>query len=512
MRLHCLLYGDDAAESAQSERLQAWNDAFNAWLAQCSRRFTPRVAKDACAVWAEFLGFIQKLPWEVEAEHVIAYVESLILKGFRPATIGKRLTALRKFYGYCQKAGTDSQCGDGFNPVVGVRHPRVIRNERSNYLSREEEAALLEAIRRDPSPTGKRDYALFLLLLSTGWSAGVARRLKWGEISQSGDGVCSIPEEVIQAIQIYLKASGRWGVIQPQEYVFAPSRQPLVREAGAHTDDWAGERALSVYTFQHLIKLYAAWAGLKGEAITCHTLRHTAAIRFAEAAVMPGCDGSASGDPVDAVQTFLRRADRSNTRAYLKMLAAQPAGSLRRRRRLQRKIPSRGPWRFKPGHRINLQHGAHAKQLPELDWLEQHGVLLEGIERQVARNRIVAARSLVLSRETNSVKEMLGLLDAAGQAVLRAERLLKIRDWKEVYGSEIENGQASAGDQRVEARVLCQILPSGGAGRPGEFQGSGSRRRDPDATGDDAPCPGSPGRMLGPAGLDRGVGSFEPGG
>jgi integrase len=512
MRLHCLLYGDVAAESAQSERLQAWNDAFNAWLAQCSRRFTPRVAKDACAVWAEFLGFIQKPPWEVEAEHVIAYVESLILKGFRPATISKRLTALRKFYGYCQKAGTDSQCGDGFNPVVGVRHPRVIRNERSNYLSQEEEAVLLEAIRRDPSPTGKRDYALFLLILSTGWSAGVARRLKWGEISQSGDGVCSIPEEVIQAIQIYLKASGRWGVIQPQEYVFAPSRQPLVREAGAHTDDWAGDRALSVYTFQHLIKLYAGWAGLKGEAITCHTLRHTAAIRCAEAAVMPACGGSAAGDPVDAVQTFLRRADRSNTRAYLKMLAAQPVGGLRRRRRLQRKIPSRGPWRFKSDHHINLRHGARAKQLPELEWLEQHGMRLEGIERLVASNRIVAARSLVLSWETNSVKELLGLLDAAGQAVLRAERLLKVNEWKEVYGSEIKNGQASARDQRVETRILCQILPPGGAGGPGEFQGSGSRRRDPVATGDDAPCPGSPGRMLGPAGLDRCVGSVEPGG
>ena len=181
-------------ESAQAARLQAWNDAFNSWLVQCCRRFAPRVAKDACAVWAEFLGFLQKLPWEVQAEHVNAYIESLIVKGFRPSTIGKRLTALRKFFQYCQNTGTDSQCGDGFNPVVGVRHPRVIRNERSNYLSREEEAALLEAIRRDPSPTGKRDYALFLLLLSTGCSAGVARRLKMGEISQSEDGVCSIPE------------------------------------------------------------------------------------------------------------------------------------------------------------------------------------------------------------------------------------------------------------------------------------------------------------------------------
>ncbi len=512
MRLHCFLYGDDPAESAQAERLQAWNDAFNAWLVQCSCRFAPRVAKDACAVWAEFLGFFQKPPWEVQAEHVDAYVESLILKGFRPATIGKRLTSLRKFYGYCQKAGIDSQCGDGFNPVVGVRHPRVIRNERSNYLSREEEATLLESIRRDPSPTGKRDYALFLLILKSGWSAGVARRLKWGAICQPGDGECSLPEEVIQAIQIYLRASGRWGVIQPHEYVFAPSRQPLVREAGAHTDDWAGERPLSVYTFQHLIKLYAGWAGLKGEAITCHTLRHTAAIRCAQAALTPGPDGSVAGDPVDAVQTFLRRADRSNTRAYLKMLAAQPVGGLRRRRRLRRVIPSRGPWRFKPGHHINLRHRARAKKLPELDWLEQRGLRLEGIERQVARNRIVAARSLLLSRETNSVNELLGLLDAAGQAVLRAERLFKMHDWKEGYGSKIENGQASAGDQRVGARVLFKILPSGGAGRLGEFQGSGSRRRDSDATGNHAPCPGSPGRLLGPAGIDRGVDSLGPGG
>jgi integrase len=85
-----------------------------------------------------------------------------------------------------------------------------------------------------------------------------------------------LPWEVWEEMRVYLKAAGRIDVIQAEEYIFAPSKAALVREAGGEAEDWAGGRPLSLDQLHYLVKLYAEWAGLKAEEITCHTLRHPA--------------------------------------------------------------------------------------------------------------------------------------------------------------------------------------------------------------------------------------------
>jgi len=163
-------------------------------------------------------------------------------------------------------------------------------------------------------------------------------------------------------------------------------------------------------------------------------------MRYAEAAQGHGEAEGGSEDPVEAVQARLGRASRSKTEEYLKKLAGKPVGQLRRRKRILRRIPARGPGRLKPGNQIALTHGATAKRLPELERLEKQGIRLRGIERELMRKRIVAGRALRLSRKARSVKEQVWLLEAAGEAVVRATKLARRMEGEDVrddLGEEI---------------------------------------------------------------------------
>jgi len=193
----------------------------------------------------------------------------------------------------------------------------------------------LAAIRQDPSPMGKRDYALFLMLLRTGWKSGDVCRLRWGSLGAaagdipqgpgSGSAVCclgeALPQEVWQAIREYLQASGRWEGIQPQEYVFAPSRAPLKIEARERAQDWDSSRPLRKDGLRHLLRLHAGRAGLKAEAITTHTLRHTFAMRQLEA-----------GASAEALGAMLHMQEAANVKVYASRLAQNPKRRLRARR------------------------------------------------------------------------------------------------------------------------------------------------------------------------------------
>jgi site-specific recombinase XerD len=170
-----LLFGDEAEEALNpDERLRRWAEAFDAWLEERRTQFSPNVGPDSHKAWAEFLAFTRKAPWEVRVEDVEAYIEALEGKGLQAGTIQKRLTGLKKFFKYCQEYRIDPKCEAGFNPAAMARRPIVKGYEKANYLSLEEEKALLEVIRNDPSVIGKRDYALFSLLLRTGCRAASA--------------------------------------------------------------------------------------------------------------------------------------------------------------------------------------------------------------------------------------------------------------------------------------------------------------------------------------------------
>ena len=472
---------------AAGERLQRWAQAFEAWLAQRRSHLAATTAQISYTAWREFLALTRKPPWDATVPDVEAYVAALTKRKLRPATIKLRLTGLARFYKYCQVNNVDPQCPGGFNPVAGVRRPDEVKYEKANYLSRKDEAALLAAIRRDPSPMGKRDYALFLMLLRTGWKSGDVCRLRWGSLGAaaedaargpgSGSALCcsgeALPQEVWQAIREYLQASGRWEGIQPQEYVFAPSRAPLKIEARERAQDWDSSRPLRKDGLRHLLRLHAGRAGLKAEAITTHTLRHTFAMRQLEA-----------GASAEALGAMLHMQEAANVKVYASRLAQNPKRRLRARRPAQEEIwpglprpltgerswppigsvsrdvigeisrpshspshlpslplgsapvPSRGPCRAWRRNHLALKHGFYARYLPEFEWLAELGFRPKGLDGAVVRWRVVMQRAAILGNDVTTLKDGLRVLKILGWASVRLGKALKLR--KELRDEEWE--------------------------------------------------------------------------
>jgi integrase len=415
------------------KRMERWAQPFEDWLEERRTRFSPKLANASYLAWREFLASTAKAPWEVGVEDVESHIAELEKRGLRPGTIVDRLASLSKFYDYCQEHGIDPRCDTGFNPARKARHPRVLQYERANYLSAAEEAALLESIRRDPSPMGKRDYALILMLLRTGWQAGKVRRLRWGELGSRADGPGSgeaLPGEVWAAVREYLQATGRWEGIRPEQYVFAPSAAPLVREARERAEDWAGSRPLSMDELHYLVKLHAGRAGLKANRITCHTLRHTAAMRRTE-----------SGETAEAVRAFLGRGRLRSIRAYLKKLEENPKQRLRASKGAtsQEPAPSRGPWQAQPGNHFALQHGLTARYLPEFEWLAEQGVQLPEIDWVILRYRVVMRRAMLVGDNVRTLEEAMRILKVMGIAAFRLVKAVKLKQKLESGSSDGEH-------------------------------------------------------------------------
>jgi site-specific recombinase XerD len=243
----------------------------------------------------------------------------LVERGFRASTIRIQLMNLRRFYDFCARRGVDKETTGRENPFDQVVWPKIRSYEKPTYLKPADERKLLRTIQRDPSVIGQRDYALFLMLLSTGRPAGIVRKLKWRDLMVEGEQAWmvdkeadkreAIPGAVWKAIENWFMASGRLGTMKVEDFVFAPSRAPLVREAGNQAEDWVKDRPLSLDEVHYLLKLYASWAGLNTEMVTCHTLRNTAALRML-----------ARGENIQSIQTSMGRKDAAETRKYLKKL------------------------------------------------------------------------------------------------------------------------------------------------------------------------------------------------
>jgi len=422
-------------------RLLAWAEAFQTWIAERRARFTPNVAADSYTAWREFLAFTGKPPWQAAVADVQAYLATLKKRKLRPGTIRIRLAGLAMFYDYCQANNIDAQCEADFNPAAGVHVPKSPPYSTANYLSPREEAALLQALRRDPSPMGKRDYALILMLLRTGWKARDVRELRWGDLSrgagvqgcrgegQQGKGAKGdLTEEVWQAVRESLQATGRWEQIQPEEYIFAPSQEALVREAGERPEDWDASRPLSHRQLHRLLKQNAARAGLKSGKINCHTLRHTATMR-----------GVAAGESAAAVGAMLGMQQPRHVKDYLRRLAHRPKGRLRARKRLDPdtgelvapgsdEIPSRAPFRAGPRNHLSLTHGFYARYLPEFEWLAEEGKEPPpGMDRAILRWRIIMRRITIIGRDVEDLQDALYYLRLVGYCSVRLVKSIKFQ-------------------------------------------------------------------------------------
>ncbi len=246
------------------------------------------------ARWVRFLARqgVQS-PGDIKRGHITAFLEQLRRDGQQPATVARRLAAVRAFLKFLAAERLVAT-----NPAEELGSPRLA-HRLPHVLGLEEVQRLLEAPDTG-SPLGLRDRALLELLYATGLRVSEAVSLRVGDLDMAagllrclGKGgrerLVPVGDEALRVTGAYLRqARPRLLKGRPSRYLFLNRRgQPLTRQ-----------------TVWKLLKRYAKRAGIDRQ-VTPHTLRHSFATHLLE-----------NGADLRAVQEMLGHADIVTTQIY----------------------------------------------------------------------------------------------------------------------------------------------------------------------------------------------------
>ncbi len=193
-------------------------------------------------------------------------------EGWTPATINRRLQAVRKFYSFAMETGlTESNSASEVRLI-----PRPDPNP-PRALASEEVAGLLQAVQGGRPSLVKRDYAIVQLLLQTGIKLGELTELRLSDVQLPGSG---------EGLLLVGGGNPRGGDGSKRRQI------PLNSLACAALQDYLQVRppststenlflsqdgnCISKRTVQRLIHVYTQAAGL--EDVSAHVLRHTFAM------------------------------------------------------------------------------------------------------------------------------------------------------------------------------------------------------------------------------------------
>jgi integrase len=200
--------------------------------------------------------------------------------------------------------GSETALFDGMNPVKakGVPRPQAKAFAKAGYLDAEQLDNLLLAIavyaRESPGKQAKglRDYALFFTYIMTGGRSSEIRTWTWGGLrKQAGrwmyhwenkgkEGWDEVPPPAWQAVELYLRLSGRWGKLAAGDYIFTPLGDST-KNFGRAGEEWTTNRPLSGHEVGRCLKFYGARAGLDPALLHTHILRHSAYMLYTEGGV-----------------------------------------------------------------------------------------------------------------------------------------------------------------------------------------------------------------------------------
>ena len=216
---------------------------------------------------------MQDKPFTIEglAEYeLIAYRQHMVAAGRRPATINRRLDALRRLCRWARGTGALSADAAG-----NVRPMRTVRNRQPVGLTDFEIHALLRAAGASSHGLAARNYALVQLMLQTGLRIGEVAALKVGDITMSDRaGSVRIRQgKGLKAREVPLNATGRRSLKQYLEQRQAPSKTASLFASSRET-------AMPVRTIQAVIAGLARRARLTRVPVSAHTLRHSFALGY----------------------------------------------------------------------------------------------------------------------------------------------------------------------------------------------------------------------------------------
>ncbi len=227
---------------------------------------------------------------------VISYLLLMEKEGRSPATIARRLAALKSFYQYLLRENRIKA-----DPTANLESPKLDRKLPKVLSKREVETLLRQP--KGSTVSGLRDKAMLEVLYATGIRVSELVSLEVTDVSLEmrqvrclGRGAkerqVPLGDPACRAVTDYL----------------ARGRPKLVKDPGERSlfVNHHGKR-MTRQGFWKILKKYAAEAGIR-KTITPHTLRHS----FAAHLLQNGAD-------VHAVQEMLGHADISTTQVYTHM-------------------------------------------------------------------------------------------------------------------------------------------------------------------------------------------------
>ena len=201
---------------------------------------------------------------------LVTYRQGMIAAGLRPATVNRRLEALRRLCRWAQEAHT--LAGD---ITKDIRPVRMMRSRQPVGLTDTEVHALLRAAGASTHGLARRNYALVQLMVQAGLRVGevstlhlsdVVLRDRTGSVRvRAGKG---LKDREIPLNATVRRALRRYLDLRPG----AGAQDPLFL-SGRHT-------ALPVRSIQAVIKALVRRAGLTRVPVSGHTLRHTFALNY----------------------------------------------------------------------------------------------------------------------------------------------------------------------------------------------------------------------------------------
>ncbi|HVB11476.1 MAG TPA: site-specific tyrosine recombinase XerD [Bacillota bacterium] len=241
----------------------------------------------------DFAAFCARSGAAPSRDGISAYLVSLQRLGRAPATISRRLAALRAYYRFL--AGEKPGSAD---PTTALLSPRS-RRRLPRVLAVDDVEGLLEGT-GDSSPAGLRDRAMLELLYATG--------IRVSEL-------CGLDLDSVDFEQGLLRCIGKGGKerIVPVGEVARIWLQRYLQQARNQLAADPAQRALFVNRRGQRLSRQGIWKILKGHGLnaaitkplTPHVLRHSFATHLLEA-----------GADLRAVQEMLGHADISTTQVY----------------------------------------------------------------------------------------------------------------------------------------------------------------------------------------------------
>jgi site-specific recombinase XerD len=216
---------------------------------------------------------VQDRPFTIEglAEYeLVAYRQHMVAGGLRPATVNRRLDALRRLCRWARGTGALDADAAG-----NVRPMRTTRNRQPAGLTDIEIHALLRAAGASSHGLAPRNYALVQLMLQAGLRVGEVATLHVADVSMNDrSGSVRIRQgKGLKARDVPLNATGRRALKQYLEQHGAPSKTAALFTSSRET-------AMPVRTIQAVIASVARRARLTRVPVSAHTLRHTFALGY----------------------------------------------------------------------------------------------------------------------------------------------------------------------------------------------------------------------------------------